>query len=68
MNADLQAIAAYLTDPNSQMRVGRKLRRTLYLHSPADTWDSDLYVGSVDSEELAAEITALWNRHRRDDQ
>lgn len=68
MNAEPGVVQALLKDPNTQMRVGRKLRRTLYLHSPQDEWDKDLCVGIVDTEELAAEIVSLWNRHRRDDQ
>lgn len=44
------------------MRVGRKLRRTLYLHDPEDlTPDNDVVVGIVDSEYLAEVITQVWN-------
>lgn len=45
-----------------RMRVGRKLRRTLYLHAPHEDLDgAGICVGIVDSEELAAEIMRRWN-------
>lgn len=64
MDSSPEAISAYLrNNPHAQLRMGRKLRRTLYLHVPTDDWDSDLCVGIVDSEELALAIVTNWNMH-----
>lgn len=61
MNSDLDRIGQ-LMDFGAQMRVGRRLRRTLYLVDPESTNAlEDLCVGIVDSEELAAEIVNRWN-------
>ena len=45
------------------MRVGRKLKRTLYLHRPDEdpATGAGFCVGIVDSEDLAAEIVRRWN-------
>ncbi len=44
-----------------EMRVGRKLGRTLYLHMPGVDPDQDIFVGTVDLSELADEICRRWN-------
>jgi hypothetical protein len=49
---------------NARMRTGRKLGRTLYLAVGEDDSDDDLYVGTVDSVELALTIRDMWNWHR----
>lgn len=62
MNAEPNEIGRLLGE-DAEMRVGRKLRRTLYLQFGDGTAPRiDLCVGIVDSEELAAEIVARWNR------
>lgn len=53
------------------MRVGRKLKRTLYLIDPFERERAhlrqegfevpDICVGIVDSEAIASQIVALWN-------
>ena len=50
-------------DAEFVMRVGRKLRRTLYLHHPDADPEGDfgVVVGMVDTEALAAEIVRRWN-------
>jgi hypothetical protein len=46
-----------------KMRVGNKLKRTLYLHDPKKSYDphGGIVIGIVDSEALAAEIMKRWN-------
>jgi hypothetical protein len=44
-----------------EMRTGRKLGRTLYLHDPQDDPDVDICVGIVDDYALAEEIVRRWN-------
>lgn len=62
VNAEPGEIVRML-DEGAQMRVGRKLKRTLYLKFGDGTApDIDLCVGIVDSEVLAAEIVERWNR------
>jgi hypothetical protein len=43
------------------MRVGRKAKRTLYLHNSDDETVDGWIVGLVDTPELAAEIVRRWN-------
>jgi hypothetical protein len=65
MDASGARMLSGLIDDDWQMRVGRKLRRTLYLsHPDAQDPDADICVGIVDSERLAAEIVSRWNRAR----
>lgn len=51
-------------DQGWPMRLGHKLKRTLYLRPPADDgYEDDICVGIVDSEELAEAIMIRWNMH-----
>lgn len=44
------------------MRAGRKVERTLYLHTPHDPdLEEGLLIGIVDTKELADEIVKRWN-------
>lgn len=48
-----------------EMRVGRKLGRTLYLVDPDfNDPDMDLCVGIVDTRALAEEVVRKWNQAR----
>lgn len=60
MDADTKTITRAIGE-GWEMRVGRKLGRTLYLHPPGGAWEGDLCVGIVDSAQLADSICALWN-------
>lgn len=47
-----------------EMRVGRKLGRTLYLHDPKETdWEKDICVGIVDTAFLARKLCDIWNHY-----
>lgn len=63
VNADPRETAHLITQ-KCQMRVGRKLKRTLYLVPPGTEADfgDHLCVGMVDSEILAQMICDLWNQ------
>ena len=48
------------------MRLGNKLKRTLYLHKPGDPDPrGGICVGIVDSEELAEAVMLRWNANLR---
>ena len=64
MNAATPQVIHTAIDEGWPMRLGRKLKRTLYLHDPyMEGLDSDVCVGIVDSEELADAIMIRWNMH-----
>ena len=55
-------LALHLLRTGSRMRVGRKLGRTLYVESHADDPNLDVFIGVVDSPELARLICDRVNR------
>ena len=64
MNAATPEQIHIAIDAGWPMRLGRKLKRTLYLHHPADPdVGAGIVVGMVDSEELAEAIMLRWNMH-----
>ncbi|MGI5162739.1 hypothetical protein ACQEU3_47035 [Spirillospora sp. CA-253888] len=51
-------------DPAGYWRTGRKIPRNLYIHPTADHPDG-VFIGCVDTPELAAHICAAVNAHNQ---
>lgn len=45
-----------------RLRTGRKVGRTIYIQHGSGPSDDDMFIGCVDTPELAAEICARYNR------
>ena len=62
MDAATANVITKALDENWPMRVGRKLKRTIYLHDiHANDPMQDICIGIVDSEILAESIIRIWN-------
>jgi hypothetical protein len=47
-----------------KLRVGRKLKRTIYIQAGPEPSDEDEFIGIMDTEELAAQIVDSHNERR----